>query len=453
MRRQIIILEAMIVLVAVSVSAQIRRPPVVEVCPDLDSIWCQLWPHTCEECTTEEGQVTQVAPRRAPYDPWLGDYSLPKTVGVTQIAHEFVNPPVIQHFTNLDLAYELRDHGIKSMKVWIDNHPFDGDTQAFCYDFNGNDWCEYDMLGWDCGGYYLGESHPRFENMIRFWQEAPVEIIFARFQRYGYREGRCMAKTFPPYYAITKRLYEIAGDRDMTVVFADWEEDWWPWGCHTDEEYDYPFQYWWGQDELDRCLAERTRTECGVEVVEQRYAYLMQEIERRQSEVAQARREAYINLGHRPNLRVMTSAIVNKYPLNHNPPAGAESVRLLAERITDLPITSRPDLLLLSYWLKGYDPGLTINWLTEVTGYPPQRIVIDELGGIEGVDQASRIADYVPAFWGLGVRTVNVWLWRQTWHDPGKNRGLWKQITTEGRVEWGDPTDGYYVLRDLNEGR
>ena len=61
-------------------------------------------------------------------------------------------------------------------------------------------------------------------------------------------EGICTPKTFPPYYAIAKKLYQEIGVRDLTVVFTDWEEDWWPWGCvqnssDSNGNYIYPFEY------------------------------------------------------------------------------------------------------------------------------------------------------------------------------------------------------------------
>jgi hypothetical protein len=371
--------------------------------------------------------------------------------------HELVSQdPLTRHTTNMDLAREVRSHGIRVLNLWMDNHPFDGDVQPFCYDLHdtgdGDWWCEYDGLEWDhlSGQYLVGESHPQFEDMIRFWREAPIDVVFVRFQRYGYNEGACMAKTFPPYYAIAKRLYEIAGDRALTVVFADWEEDWWPWGCDDGDgdssNYEWPFKWWWSAEDLEWCLSEHTEDECGIMVVEDRFRHLMLEIERRQVEVERARREAYIKLGHRPELRVMTSVVVNRYPHNIRP--HEEGSPTLAERIGGL--KRRPDLIGLSYWTNGHDPVETLDWLRSVTNYPGSRIYINEFGADES-RQARRFSEYIPAFWEWGVRTINIWMWRQTWCDENHNKGLWKQAQPcDGKVEWGDPTDGYYVVRDLN---
>jgi hypothetical protein len=114
-------------------------------------------------------------------------------------------------------------------------------------------------------------------------------------------------------------------------------------------------------------------------------------------------------------------------------------------------MTYRPDLIGLSYWTKDVDPLETLEWLHATTGYGRGRIYIDEFGATEG-QQAERFAAYVPAYWEWGVPIVNAWLWKQTW--CGGNMGLFRQQQPcAGRVSWGDPTEGYYVLRDLNEGR
>jgi len=465
MRRQIIILAAALVAVAAGLPAQqLRRPPVIEDCPDPDSYWCQLWPTACV-CTTEERPFQPIAPRRSyPIDPWMQDYRLPKAIGVTQLAHEIhpARPESQQRFSNLDLAYDVRSHGFRVLKVWIDNHPLDGDTQPLCYDIWGEHspqegpwWCEYDMLEYDQSHHpyhhRVGESNPQFEDMIRFWQAAPVDVVFVRFHRWGYSEGKCMALTTnTPWYALTTRLYEIAWWRDLTIVFAPWEQDWWPWGCDDGDgdptNWRPPFQYV-SQRWLQDCLAEHTEEECGFKVVERRYKYVVEKMEQRQREVERARREAFERLGHMPKLRVMTAVVVNRYPHNQREYERASGIPTMAERVAGM--KNKPDLIGLSYWLKGHDPAETLDWLQGVTQYPRYRIYIDEVGGIEGRDQAQRLADYIPAFWEWGVKVVNVWMWRQTWHDSGINRGLWQQLTTEGRVEWGEPTDGYWVLQDL----
>jgi hypothetical protein len=120
----------------------------------------------------------------------------------------------------------------------------------------------------------------------------------------------------------------------------------------------------------------------------------------------------------------------------------------LAERISGM--MHRPDLIGASYWLKSVDPVEVLQWLSDTTGYPPARIYIDEFGA-EQNKQAERFASYIPEFWEFGIKIVNLWMWRQPWCD--NNLGLWKQLQPcSGRVAWGDPTDGYYVARELNGG-
>lgn len=407
MKRQIIILAA-ILAVAAGVSAQsILRPPPASTCDDcpaLDSLSCQLWPEACAACWATCGDIPGEPPRRVstfgpPYDPWLADYRLPQTVGVTMVYHEDIqsNPAALRQTTNLDFAWDAWASGFNVIKLWSQEHPFN------C----GGDWSWSTYWGVtlttledDCSG----------EDMMRFWREVPQEVVFYRPQWSAWSgvedtdAGR-LTHVQGDFYAIARRLYEEIGYRHLTVVLTDWEQD------HLYAEYpDYT---------LDR-------------------------IEQRQADVMRARREAYLELRHRPNLRVMHAVIVNRYPAN----GGVEGA-MLAEQIPTL--RYRPDLIGLSYWTKGVDPVETLKWLRATTGYGPGRVYIDELGATEG-QQAERFASYIPALWEWGTPIVNVWLWKQTWCDS--NMGLWKQQQPcAGKVAWGDPTDGYYVIRELNEGR
>jgi hypothetical protein len=242
--------------------------------------------------------------------------------------------------------------------------------------------------------------------MLRFWREVPQEVIFYRPQWFawtGIEDTDTMRLTHVQgdFYAIARRLYQEIGYRRLTVILTDWEQD------HLYDEYP---------------------------------EYTLDRIEQRQADVMRARREAFLELGHRPELRVMHAVIVNSYPANGGTDGGT-----LAERIPDL--TYRPDLIGLSYWSKGSDPVETLEWLRDVTGYGPGRIYIDELGAIES-QQADRFASYIPDFWEWGAPVVNVWLWKQTWCDG--NMGLFKQQQPcAGRVSWGEPTDGYYAISEL----
>jgi len=451
-----------------------------------------------ESCTPERRRVRPDGP---PIDPWLGGYTLPRTIGVIQIAYDLSNRPVTRHMSSLELSDELAANGFSVMKIWMDSFPFDGSGKEFCYIHPrfGYEICDTTPLTWSCDGYYDGG--PRTEDVMEFWHKTTMKVIFVRFQRWGYTEGACIPKTFPPYYAIAKKLYQEIGDRDLTVVFTDWEEDWYPWGCptnYTNENgnYIYPFKYaqdWYstgcidqctypvvpediltgvGQEFIDDCLddgegidecAEQLREMygvskpveectdyCGRQLVEARYSYLEGEIEQRQTETERARKEAYLELGHRPKLRIMTSVVVNRYPFNQRDHEVESGIKTLAERISGL--QHRPDLIGLSYWNKGDDPFETLDWLTSVTGYPARRIYIDEFGSMTTSKQVQRYSEYIPAFWDYGIKIVNIWMWKQTWcaTDPDKNLGVWEQKQPcDGKVVFGEPTDGFYELQQL----
>ena len=95
----------------------------------------------------------------------------------------------------------------------------------------------------------------------------------------------------------------------------------------------------------------------------------------------------------------------------------------------------------------------TLNWVTEVTGYPRYRIYIDEVGersDLQNRDQYQRIMDVVSDYWDWGGRLAFVWMWKQTW--CGKNYGLFEQEQPcDGKVVWGEPTGGYRAVTELNE--
>jgi len=212
------------------------------------------------------------------------------------------------------------------------------------------------------------------------------------------------------YYAIATRLFNLIGDHNIQVVLTDWEQDWQ--SCQESNG---------GQD------------------------FMLRIIEQRQEDVERARMEAFYRFSSRPKLEIYHAVIVNKYPNN----APDWPYPYLTEMIPYL--KHRPDFIGLSYWLKGSDPIETLDWIRSITGYPQRRIYIDEFGANEG-NQKQRFADYIPAFWEWGVRTVNVWLWKQTWCavPASSNKGLWKQKQPcLGKVSWTEPTDGYYVLMDL----
>jgi hypothetical protein len=255
-------------------------------------------------------------------------------------------------------------------------------------------------VGLRAGGECVGED------MMRFWHEQPLDLLIVRpiwdawagFDELGY------INVAGDYYDVARRLYREIGYRNMVIILTDWE-----------------------QDHLYRVYPQHT----------------IQMIEQRQAGVERARREAFLELGHRPNLRVMHAVILNTVPNN-----GGEEGKMLTERISGLSV--RPDLLGISYWMTSKDPVETLNWVREKTGYPARRIYIDEVGADEQ-NQVQRFEDYIPAFRAWGIKgPIAVWLWKQTWCDPAHQRGLWKQAQPcRGKPVFTEPTDGMIRLEEL----
>ena len=384
------------------------------------------------------GQVTRIVPRSgAPYDPHLGSYMLPKALGVMQGFHEE------EYFTNADLAAEVRQHGFEALKLWSDISPFTG------------------MGPWEwehfCGQQYI--SNHNGENMAEFWSAPGLRVITARFQHWCYWEGACCAFTWAPTYEITKRLLDEFGHLDKVIIFADWEQDWWPQGCadlDPDVPYQFPFEHydpWYSGECITGCVRfggtqEDCTQQCGEKLVEARFRELLDRIQWQQRGVERARREYFYEHLKHPKLRVMHAVVVNRFPGRVLP---HETWPTLAERISGL--TSKPDLIGVSYWVRGQDPQVALDWIKETTGYPRYRIYIDEFGGLED-EQVQRYEDYIPAFRDWGIRLINIWAWKQTWDapdDPTKHWGLWKRLGRDenGVMQFGEPTAGYYKLQEL----
>jgi hypothetical protein len=387
-----------IVVVSLSLGAQETIP--CSDCPPLDSYWCNLYPDACSACWESCGAPPprRIAPlRMAPFDPYVMTYTLPKTIAVTQIAHEVDEErPVLQHFSNYDLAVDVSNHGFRALKVWFKAIPFEGD-----------EWC------WSTyWGHEICEQYTSGEDMSLFWRFSGLDVLVIRpysqawtWTATGDNCGVvCPEMALVDYYALAKRLYKDYWWDDKVIIITDWEQDW---------VYESPYK-----------------------------DFLLRIVQQRQLDVERARREAYLELHRRPTLRVYHAIIVNRYP-NNNP----DGIPTLAEEIPYM--ESKPDFIGLSYWSKGYDPRETLDWLRETTGYPPYRIYIDELGAPEN-QQVQRYSEYIPVLWDWGVRLICIWNWKTTWCDSN-NMGLWKQVQPcNGKVVFGEPTDGYYELQRLN---
>jgi hypothetical protein len=346
--------------------------------------------------------------RRSPRRTAPIDYTLPKTLAVTQLFYQFGYP--WQQFTTYELFTELTAHNIRAVKLWLDINPFDGMES----------WCWESPAGQQCFEGGLTE-----ENMRDVWAYPDIDVIVLRLQNPRWTtyardyKGTAVPNTViadAPYYEIATQLYKFFGWRDLVIIFTDWEQDW------------LLVNSSWNRATL-----------------EERQKQLLGLLEKRQQAIERARREAFAKYGRTP-LRIFHAAIVNRYPGNEHP--GEEDIPRLATLIPTL--EHPPDFIGLSYWKRKLDPIPILNWLSETTGYPPERIYIDEFGEREDL-QYDRLMDYVPVFWNWGIRLVCIWNWRQTYCYPDNNRGLWEQIDcTPGEpVEWGNPTEGYDALREL----
>lgn len=396
MRRTIIILCAICTFCTSIAGAQtLRRPPAD------NSIWCQMWPDTCTQ-----GEFVRVKPEGPPLDSFAGGYSLPKGIAVTQVAHEDVpwRASALAKSSNLDFAWDAFRHGFDAIKLWVEEDPFNCGGPWHWHTLNGRPMTT--GAGSEC---YDGPDECDGEDMMRFWREVPQRLLIVRPFWYAWSFESVnddMILTHDDdadFYAIAKKLYEIIGDRDMVVVLTGWEQD------HMYKYY--PFQ-------------------------------TLRILNHRQEGVKRARKEAYLELGHQPRLRVYHAAIVNSFV-----PTGAEPGSTLTEQIPLL--EHRPDFIGVSYWKRGIDPMETINWITGVTHYPVNRIYIDEFGGdIE--EQGERFGAYLPVFFDNGIDVVAAWLWKQGWCDPEHNRGLWAQAEPcMGTPVFTEPSPGYYELRRL----
>ena len=403
------LLLAAAMLMASTSYGQILRPPAAECTPS-QILYCEIF--QIDPCPCGTIEFVRVRPFGPPRDPWAGSYMLPKTIGVMQTAYEPepVQPPRTAHMTSYELLNEVAPYGFGAIKIWMDAIPFDG-MGEWCWQ---TDWGQEICANYNTDGL----------EMERFWQSIPDGMaVFLRPTSPAwtwYEVNPCIESSgagpqmaMADYYAISMRLYDIIGDHNIQIIFTDWEQDWI--SCHG--------------------------TNGGL-------SFLLTTLDKRQSDVERARRDEWLRLGHRPKLEIYHAVVVNKYPLN----APDWEYPYLTTLISTL--KHRPDFIGLSYWLREYDPIETLDWIRDTTGYPPYRIYIDELGANEN-KQVQRFTDYIPVLWDWGIRTINIWMWKQTWCavPVHANKGLWEQQQPcLGRVIFTEPTAGLAVLEGiLNE--
>jgi len=397
-------------------SAQVRRPPPPPCdCPEPGTIACEVAPDACaacwEECENAVGHGRRTRPAGPSFDPYLMNYQLPRTIAPFIVEYD-------TYQTTLELFDDLAYHGFSAATIWHRGIPFDGMGEFYWTTEYGE---QLGPMGSDVQvneDMYNVWTHPSIKT-IMYRQNSPAWTIYSSDCASPYNELPVL--TSPPYYDIALRLYEEFWWLDKTIVLVDWEQD--------------------------HLLRQTTGNSCWVHgTLEERARWLKQLIEWRQLDVERARREAFYLLGHRPKLRVMTSAVINRWPGWHDEEG---DFPYLAEIIAEM--DHGPDILLVSYWQRGKDPRIMLDWLRETTGYPVTRIGIAELG--EKLElQAERYRNYVPLLWDYGINFISAWTWKEPWcrDNPKLNRGLWVlDEPCSEPVTWDRPTDGYYVIMDL----
>ena len=373
----------------------------------------------------------------------VSDYSVPRGVGVTQVAYELNRPPVTRHFTTKDLFDELAAHDIRIVKLWLENSPFDGVCR----------WRWATPWGiWMDG---MGSREILYEDMDLVWRHPDIDIIVVRFvhEAWTATETGCSGWTGPtfaqePTEKIAKKLLRRYGDQNKVVIISNWEGDnqWRGSGCNQPDQAMWDDASSWYSNE---CLNSRTVEECAELLCRDRMKYVKKQTEARQVAVERAR-AAYPNA----TLRVFHSLVVSDF----DELPGFFGLNLTKDMIPTL--DHQPDFIGVSYYRK-HQKSITevAEYIHQHTGHPPERLYIDEVGAAETTEgrQYDRLTMVIDEAFTVGYTFACAWLWKQTWHDwtargKPKNFGMFRWMTTAGKVEWGEPNSGLQAIHELNAG-
>ena len=411
--------------------AQTIRRPGIDTCLEcapIGTIWCDMFPDVCAQCWAECGFIPGPPPRRViPLAPM--DYTTARGVGVTQLAYDLSGPPITQHFTTAALMDELVDNDISILKLWLNYNPFDGAGPFHWYSY-GTYMGNMNAGVNECGDeMWNTERVPRFEDMDFVWRDPRFETIVVRFIGSGMWDGddpQCSGWTGPfwvhePTYDIASKLLRRYGEQDKVIIITDWENDN-QWSC--------------GGTVTPERAVERMK-----------YVELQAEARQRAVELARAEHPGV-------NLRVMFAVIANDF----DELPSYYGMNIVKDMIPSM--DPQPDLIGFTYWSKHLKTVTEVmDYIMLHTGYPANRIYIDEIGAPEKTDgrQYDRLIPAITEFFEAGGAFACVWMWRQTWYDfndSGKpiNTGMWKWAGTEGKVEWlNEPTSGLAAIGELND--
>jgi hypothetical protein len=371
------------------------------------------------------------------------DYVVPRGVGVTQVAYEMLRKPVTRHFTTKELLDDITSHGIRIVKLWLEGNPFDGRPK----------WGWETPWGvWMSG---MGNGKVLFEDMDEVWRHPDVDIFVVRFVNMAWTviETGCSGWTGPtfaqePSFKIAKKLLKHYGNEDKTIIFSNWEGDnqWRGSGCNEPDQAMWSAAGTWYNT---GCRDDNTIEECAEMFCRERMAYVKRCTERRQEGIEQARA-----LYPDATLRIFHSLVVSDF--DEKP--GYFGLNLTKDMIPTL--EHPPDFIGVSYYTK-HEKSITeiAEYIAQHTGYPPERLYIDEIGAPEKIPgrQYDRLMAVIPEAFVAGYAFACIWMWKQTWHDfftngKPKNFGMWQWTTDSGKVEWGEPTSGLQAIQEINDG-
>lgn len=430
MRRQIIILLAVLLVATVVFSQRVRVGLECSECPDPDSWTCQMWPYICENC---EATCTRVPFRRVRPVPRVEP--LPQTVGVAQIAYDAAwpfSPKLLNHFTTKELFDELATHGIRAVRLHLSAPYWDGVESSRA---DG------------CGNPIEGII---FEDMNEVWGHPDIDVIvllFANDMTSNWETdcngGNQLSWPHDQTYEFASFLFRNFGDEDKTIILTMGEVDniWRGFHCVDPEE-----MIWESipPATVNDCLETKTRAECVFDFSMIRFEWTRKEIERRQIEVERAQAE-----NPRARLRIETSMTISVFS-----PEQAAGKYLGKFALRDMQFEHPPRFYGASYWNGAESHGISISdaiySIMEYRGIPAEQVFIDQVGANESFPgkQYAVLMERITEAFSTGVTAAFVWMFRQTWH--GKNKGMWQFLTTEGRVEWGEPTSGLSAIYTLN---
>ena len=337
----------------------VRRPP------QDDSIWCQMWPDTCVN-----GEFTRMQP--------IPPLDVPRRVGLVALTKDggynglWKNPG---GFSNADAVDELIGYGVSAVQLWPMVDAAKSDDMSAVFDMG------------------------------------VIDLVVIRPMQHSFAEMDCNGAASAAWEGdgwtfgdIANDLYELYGDRDITVILTNWEADWQLWGPSCREPNQCPLGAIWPGENRNLYELCNGNYECQVEVCDLvragRAEYLRKLFNERQASVMSAR------MAH-------PDAVLRVYHMvtvNHT----EDTYQLNVTRDVVPYLDLKPDLMGLSHWDK--DQGIieALTYIRTIGGFSRRNILVAEVGGENFKDQASAALDW-------GVAAVFGWVYKDWWSDVDKH--------------------------------